>query len=208
MVTASSSPGGSRVHYIVRAAGEDAVVEGLRKAARAAMPGTPWVKVATGREIGAADLGRQRLGAWFFSGFGLTALLLGIGGVFGLVAYSPNHAAAETDVRQLGATPRDLVRHGVAAALVPVACGVAGGLVSAAVVARLFPSLLTGLSALDPFTYATVAVILLGCAGLADSRGRGGCGRWRPWTPSAPSSPSRTLQYSPAPSAGGTSDVS
>jgi MacB-like periplasmic core domain len=43
------------------------------------------VRVATGREVVARDIGRQRLGAWFFSGFGLAALLLGVGGAFGLV---------------------------------------------------------------------------------------------------------------------------
>ena len=113
-------------------------------------------------------MGRQRLGAWFFSGFGLTALLLGVGGVFGLVAYLAESRYREFGVRlALGATPRDLVRHGLAAALAPVTLGAAAGLVFAALVARLFTSLLTGLSALDPLTYAGVAVTMLGCAALA-----------------------------------------
>jgi hypothetical protein len=50
------------------------------------------VKVAGGREIVAADLGRQRLGAWFFSGFGVTALLLGLGGAWRLRTMAPIEA--------------------------------------------------------------------------------------------------------------------
>ncbi len=42
------------------------------------------VRVATGREVVGRDIAQQRLGAWAFSGFGLVALLLGAGGVYGL----------------------------------------------------------------------------------------------------------------------------
>lgn len=111
---------------------------------------------------------RQRLGAWFFSGFGLTALLLGVGGVFGLVAYLAESRQREFGVRlALGASARDLVRHGLAAALIPVSIGVAGGLVCAALISRLFTSLLTGLSAPDPLTYGAVALAMLGSAAAA-----------------------------------------
>jgi ABC-type antimicrobial peptide transport system permease subunit len=132
------------------------------------VPNATLLKIETGREIVARDLGRQRLGAWFFSGFGLAALVLGVGGVFGLVAYMAESRRREFAVRlALGATQRDLVLHGLHAALVPVAFGVIFGLIVAALVARMFTSLLTGLSALDPLTYATVAMTMLGCAALA-----------------------------------------
>lgn len=114
------------------------------------------------------DIGRQRLGAWFFSGFGLTALLLGVTGVFGLVAYLAESRQREFGVRvALGATPRDVVWRGVTAALVPVSLGVAAGLAFAALVSRLFTSLLIGLATLDVFTYIAVATIMLGCAACA-----------------------------------------
>ena len=175
VMTVSNSPRGARAQYIVRAANPGALADTVRRAATEAMPGTRWVKVATGREVIDADLGRQRLGAWFFSGFGLTALLLGIGGVFGLVAYLAESRQREFGVRlALGATPRDLVRHGVSAALVPVAVGAAAGLLLAAAVARLFTSMLAGVSALDPLAYATAAAVLLGGTALAAL-----CGAWR-----------------------------
>jgi ABC-type antimicrobial peptide transport system permease subunit len=62
-----------------------------------------------------------------------------------------------------------------------VSIGVAAGLVAAALVARVFTSWLVGLSALDPATYATVAVVMLGCAGLA---GLGAAWRLRRTMPS------------------------
>ena len=49
----------------------------------------------------------------------------------------------------------------------PFTIGAAIGLVFAAWMSRLFTSLMTSLSALDPLTYATVAVTFIGCAGLA-----------------------------------------
>lgn len=153
---------------VVRTTHPEALVDDLQRAAQHALPDTPWATVETGREMIARDLGRQRLGAWFFSGFGLTALLLGVGGVFGLVAYLAESRYREFGVRlALGATPRDLVRHGLAAALAPVSLGAAAGLVFAALVARLFTSLLTGLSAVDPLTYAGVAATMLSAAVLA-----------------------------------------
>jgi predicted permease len=168
IVVSVDSGHGGIARFVIRAARPEALVGRIHQAAQKALPEGAWVKVATGREIIARDLGRQRLGAWFFSGFGFTALLIGVGGVFGLVAYLAESRQREFGVRlAMGATPRDLVRHGLAAALVPVALGAAAGLVLAAWVSRLFTSLLTGLSSLDPLTYVTVAVMMLGCAGLA-----------------------------------------
>jgi hypothetical protein len=126
------------------------------------------VTVATGREIVARDLGRQRLGAWFFSGFGLAALLLGVGGTFGLVAYLAESQRREFGVRlALGAEMSHLVRHGLLAALGPVSIGVVAGLVLAGVVSQVFTALLAGISALDLATYLLVAVTVLGCATIA-----------------------------------------
>lgn len=126
------------------------------------------VRVATGREVVARDIGRQRLGAWFFSGFGIAALLLGVGGAFGLVAYLSESRRREFGVRlALGATMSDLVRHGLYAALVPVSAGVAVGLALGALVSRLFSALLVGVSAIDAATYAAVAAAVLSCAAMA-----------------------------------------
>jgi len=126
------------------------------------VPAATWVKVSTGREIIARDLSGQQLGAWVFSGFGLTALLLGVGSLFGLVAYVAESKKREFGVRlALGATASNLIRHGMTTALLPVASGAAAGLLLAAFLTRLLASRLAGLNPLDPFTYAAVAVTVM-----------------------------------------------
>jgi ABC-type antimicrobial peptide transport system permease subunit len=126
------------------------------------------VRAATGREIVGRDVAQQRLGAWAFSGFGLVALLLGISGVFGLVAYLAQTRRREFGVRMaLGATLSDVVRTAVTAALGPVAVGVATGLLIGAIVSRVFAGLLVGIDGLDPGTYTGVGLVMLVSATLA-----------------------------------------
>jgi predicted permease len=159
---------GMEPQFVVRTAHPDLLVQSLRKLVKDVVPDAQQVVIESGREIVARDLSRQRLGAWFFSGFGLVALMLGAGGVFGLVAYLAESRRREFGVRlALGATPRDLIWRGVAAGLTPVSIGTAAGLLVAALVTRVFVSSLPGLSALDPLTYASVALTMVGCATVA-----------------------------------------
>jgi hypothetical protein len=126
------------------------------------------IRVATGREIVGRDIAQQRLGAWVFSGFGLVALLLGIGGVFGLVAYLAQARRHEFGVRMaLGASLPDVVRNAVTAALGPVAVGVATGLMLGAAASQVFAAVLVGIDRLDPSTYAGVGLVMLIPATLA-----------------------------------------
>ncbi len=163
VVTAQPIRNGIVSFFVIRTEQPEIVAGIIRRAITA-----PVVNVATGREVVARDIGRQRLGAWFFSGFGLAALLLGLGGAFGLVAYLAESQRREFGVRlALGATVGHLVRQGLGAALVPVSAGLAAGLFLAAIISRLFTSMLAGISALDAVTYVAVTVMTLGCASIA-----------------------------------------
>jgi putative ABC transport system permease protein len=154
--------GGPR--FVFRTSTPHALVFEIRRTVAEVVPDAR-VEVITGREIVARDLGRQQLGAWFFSGFGVVALLLGVGGVFGLVAYLAEARQREYGVRlALGATPRALVRHAVSASLAPVACGTVAGLAGAGWLSAFVASLLVGLSALDPLTYLAAAGLMLAAA--------------------------------------------
>jgi predicted permease len=96
------------------------------------------------------------------------ALVLGIVGIYGVIAYAVSQRAREIGIRMaLGARPAELlqrfVRHGLLLAMV----GAVLGLVAAAVLTRLMTSLLFGVTPLDPPTYAAVLALLIAAAVLA-----------------------------------------
>jgi ABC-type antimicrobial peptide transport system permease subunit len=96
------------------------------------------------------------------------ALLLGLIGIYGVVAYAVSQRTREIGIRlAIGARPGELkgmfVRHMVMLASV----GVGIGLAAAAGLTRLMSSLLFGISPLDPLTYAAVPPVLLTAAVLA-----------------------------------------
>lgn len=99
---------------------------------------------------------------------GVMALLIGVVGIYGVVAYMAARRHREIGVRlALGARNRDVqmmfVRHG----LLLAAVGVSIGIGASAGLMRLMSSLLFGVSAVDPVTYVAGALVLLIAAGLA-----------------------------------------
>jgi putative ABC transport system permease protein len=99
---------------------------------------------------------------------GLMALVLGVVGIYGVIAYSVSQRTREIGIRMaLGAHPSGLkqmfVRHGLLLAGIGAAIGLAG----AAGLTRAMTSLLFGVTALDPVTYCGVPVLLLAAAALA-----------------------------------------
>jgi predicted permease len=175
LTTARHQTLGIEPQFALHATQTAGLADSVRKSVEQALPDAPWAKVETGRDIIDRDLGSQRLGAWFFSAFGLVALILGLGGVFGLVAYLAESQQHELGVRlALGATRGDVIFYSMTAALFPVLFGVVVGIGLAAGIARVLTSLLAGLSALDPLTYAAVSTTMLVCAGLA-----GASAAWR-----------------------------
>lgn len=163
VVSASLDTGMTVSNFVIRTDHPEMVVGMVRRTIKGEV-----VRVATGREVVARDIGRQRLGAWFFSGFGLAALLLGVSGAFGLVAYLAESRRREFGIRlALGADMSHLVRRGLAAALAPVSAGVAAGLILAGIMSQVFAALLVGISALDAVTYLLVAVLMLSCTTIA-----------------------------------------
>jgi len=93
--------------------------------------------------------------------FAAAALALAAVGIYGVVAFSVTRRTQEIGIRvalgaQRGAVLRLIVGEGARLAVLGVAIGIAGSLV----VTRLLSSLLFGVSATDPVTFAGVAVLL------------------------------------------------
>jgi putative ABC transport system permease protein len=99
---------------------------------------------------------------------GAMALLLGIIGIYGVIAYAVSQRRREIGIRlALGAPQSELKRMFMRYALTLAGIGVAIGLVAAASLTRLMSSLLFGIAPMDPLTYAAVPVVLLAAALLA-----------------------------------------
>src|SRR5262249_41849495 len=97
---------GGTLRLAVRTSDPASLVEPLRRTISAIAPHATSLSIKTSRELIAADLGRERLGAWFFSGFGLVTTCLGVGSVFGIVGYLAESRRREFGIRAaLGATP-------------------------------------------------------------------------------------------------------
>jgi ABC-type antimicrobial peptide transport system permease subunit len=103
----------------------------------------------------------HRSAAWLVGGFALAALVLGIVGLYGVVAYSVSQRTREIGVRMaLGAEERSVYRMVLREAGWLAAVGImagAGGAVAAATAAR---KLLFGVSSWDAQTLVAVALAM------------------------------------------------
>jgi len=93
--------------------------------------------------------------------FGLAALLLGGLGIYGVMSYSVSQRTRQFGIRialgaDLAQILRSVIAHGLRLTLIGVLIGVAGGLF----LTRFLQSLLFGISAADPLTFASVALLL------------------------------------------------
>ena len=99
---------------------------------------------------------------------GLMALTLALIGVYGVVAYSVARRRREIGVRMaLGATPWQVLRPLLTEHGMVVCLGLVAGLAAALSVTRLLGSMLYGISATHPGTYALVTVIVGSVAAFA-----------------------------------------
>ena len=93
------------------------------------------------------------------------ALLLGVVGVYGVIAYAVSQRTSEIGMRvALGARTVDVIRMVIKQGLVLAVGGLAVGLVMAFALTRLMSGLLHGVNPRDPITFTVVPIVLLGVA--------------------------------------------
>jgi ABC-type antimicrobial peptide transport system permease subunit len=110
----------------------------------------------------------HRSAAWIVGGFAVMALLLGVVGLYGVIAYSVSQRTREIGVRMaLGAERSSVYRLILTEASRFIAVGVGIGLGSSVAAAMLIRSLLFGVKAWDISTLVAVAAVLAGSAFLA-----------------------------------------
>jgi predicted permease len=119
-------------------------------------------------QVYSASLGSRRFNLILIAFFGAVALLLAVAGVFGVMAYSVSRRTREIGIRvAVGATYHDVVAMIVKQGLRTVFIGLAIGLVGSLALTRTLQSLLFGVTATDPLTFAAVVLLLMAVAVLA-----------------------------------------
>ena len=155
--------GRSKVSLAVRTRGEPLRLAGaVREAIWSLDRDQPITSVTTLDDVVNQTIARPRLVAALLALFGAMGLALGALGLHGVLAYAVSQRRQEIGVRvALGATPRAVLglvlRQGLALALLGIAIGVGAALA----MTRYMQSLLYGVGATDPGTFAGVTLALL-----------------------------------------------
>ena len=124
-------------------------------------PQQPVSDVRAMTEIVARSLGPRRFNAELLGLLALLALALAAMGVYGVLSYLVQQRAREIGVRMaLGATGWNILGMVVGQGMAAVAAGIAAGLAGAFALTRLLGSLLYGVGAQDPWSFALTPVLL------------------------------------------------
>jgi predicted permease len=151
---------------VVRAAREpESLAAGVRAELKALDPALPMFEVHTLEQAVSDSLRVQRLLNGLLIAFALVAVLLAAIGIYGVVSLSVRNRTSEFGIRlALGATPGGVRRLVLGQGLRLSLLGAALGLAAAAALTRHLGALLFGVAPLDPGTFASVTLALVGVA--------------------------------------------
>ena len=140
-------------------AAPEALVASVRDVVGALDPSLAVAEIRTVDEVVLSAVAQPRFVMVLMSAFSFVALLLALGGVYGVVSYGVGKRRREIGVRiALGAVEDDVVGLVVRQGLAMVLTGLAAGLVLALLLSRYLESLLYEVSTTDPLTFASVVV--------------------------------------------------
>jgi len=138
------------------------LIEPMRQAVWDVDPDQPVAWVQTMNSTYSAMVAQPRFNAFLVAAFGLSALVLSVIGVYGLMANAVSTRKREIGLRiALGAHPGKVMRHVVGGAMLASIAGITIGLVLSVALARFVGSLLFGVEPLDPVTYLLVVLVVL-----------------------------------------------
>jgi len=144
------------------------LASGLARAVRRIDPELAAAQVRPLDQYLAEAMGPRRFSLSLMSAFALAALALAITGIYAVVMYSVSQRAREFALRSvLGAQRTDLLWLVVRQGVTPALMGIAVGLAVAAAATSALSTLLFGLSAMDPTTFAAVPLVLFFVAVIA-----------------------------------------
>jgi predicted permease len=158
------------VAFVIRTprAGSESLLKDVRQAVWSVDANLPLANVRTLQYYYGQSIARTSFTLVMLGIAGGMALLLGVVGLYGVIAYSVSQRTREIGIRiALGAQQSQLTAMFVRQGLLLAATGMACGLVVAAAAMRLMASLLFHVSPVDPLTYVAVCSGLGAAAALA-----------------------------------------
>jgi predicted permease len=143
-------------------AGDPALIDAIRQRVSSVNPNIAVSIVRTMQEVYDTSMVQTAFVLVMLAIAATMALVLGLVGIYGVVAYAVARRTREVGIRlALGAQQRELRRMFMRRALVLIGAGTAVGLGAAAGLTRAMTSLLFEVRPVDPATYAGVAVMLV-----------------------------------------------
>lgn len=155
--------------FVLRTRGEAmSAVAAARQVIQTLDPQQPVADVRPMESLLGKSVARARFNTLLLSVFAFVALLLSAVGIYGVMAYSVTQRTHELGIRlALGARQRDVLTLVLKQGMRLAGFGVAIGLGAAYGLTRLMTTLLFGVKATDPLTFAGIALLLTGIALLA-----------------------------------------
>jgi predicted permease len=158
----------SQMFLVLRADDPEALAGSVRNAVRALDKDLPVFRVTTMNQLVSDSLAQRRFALLLLGSFAALALLLAVIGLYGVMSYTVAQRTHEIGVRMaLGAQQGNILGMVVRQGMLMAVIGVVVGLVAAFLLTRLMATMLFGVSAADPVTFAAIPVLLVGVALLA-----------------------------------------
>jgi putative ABC transport system permease protein len=143
----------------------ESLAAAIRAEVRALDPDQPVTNVRTIADLLSQSLAAARFSLLLLGLFAGVALVLAGLGIYGVMAHTVAQRTHEIGIRlALGAQQRDVLRMVAKQGMALTLIGLAVGLVSALALTRLMATLLFGVTATDPLTFAGVVLLLVAVA--------------------------------------------
>jgi putative ABC transport system permease protein len=154
---------------VIRATSDPmSLVGAIRRGVAAVDKNQPLGRVMIMEELVSASTAQPRFRTLLLGLLAVVALLLATVGIYGVMAYAVTQRTHEIGIRMaLGAQASDMLKLVIAQGMRLAVTGVGIGLVASFALTRLMASLLFGVSATDPATFVTMALVLTVVALLA-----------------------------------------
>ena len=158
-----------RFNLAIRTQGDPlSIVGAMRKEVQALDPDQPIAAVKKMSDWVDSSTSAPRYRTTLLGMFAALAMILAATGIYGVMSYSVAQRTHEIGVRMaLGARQFDVLKLVVRQGMLLTIVGVILGLIGAFALTRVMQSLLFGVTAKDPFTFAVVAALLIAVAFVA-----------------------------------------